>query len=245
MGINRVIIVDDEPITRMDLADILQEAGYQLSGSASDGFDAIELCREVHPDVVLMDVKMPVFDGLSAAETILGEDLAGCVVLLTAFSDQEMIRRASEIGVTGYLVKPIQEKSLLTTIEVALAQSNRLRESRIREQDAKRQIQEDRQIHKAQQLLAVKMGIAQDEAYRLMRKTAMDKRISLAALAQQIIRQENAGHETMEAAKKQLMAQRGMSEGHAYRYIMAYSKRCGCSPHRAARLLLDQLSAEV
>ena len=96
-----VIIADDEPITRMDLCDMVQELGFQVLGQAADGFDAIELCRETHPDVVLMDVKMPIFDGLTASETILSEDLAGCVVLLTAFSDREIISRATAAGVTG------------------------------------------------------------------------------------------------------------------------------------------------
>lgn len=100
-----VLIVDDEPITRMDLSDMLRELGFGVAGEAADGFDAMELCRLKRPDVVLMDVKMPIFDGLSASETILAEELAGCVVLLTAFSDPEIIRRAGAAGVTGYLVK--------------------------------------------------------------------------------------------------------------------------------------------
>ena len=125
-----VLIVDDEPITRMDLSDMLRELGFGVAGEAADGFDAMELCRLKRPDVVLMDVKMPIFDGLSASETILAEELAGCVVLLTAFSDPEIIRRAGAAGVTGYLVKPVDQKSLLPTIEVALAQSLRRSASR-------------------------------------------------------------------------------------------------------------------
>ncbi|MEG2074767.1 MAG: response regulator, partial [Angelakisella sp.] len=117
------IVVDDEPITRMDLSDMLREQGFSVVGEASDGFDAIELCRSLSPDVVLMDIRMPVFDGLSASETILSEELAGCVVLLTAFSSKELVERANQIGVTGYLVKPVEERLLLPTIEVALAQS--------------------------------------------------------------------------------------------------------------------------
>ena len=97
--------VDDEPITRLDLVQMLEEMGFEVAGDAADGFDAIELCRLHHPDVVLMDIKMPVFDGLTASETIISEDLGGCVVLLTAFRDRELIDRASAIGVTGYLVK--------------------------------------------------------------------------------------------------------------------------------------------
>lgn len=96
-----VVIVDDEPITRMDLADMLQEIGFSVAGQAADGFDAIELCRALHPDVVLMDVRMPVFDGLTATETILEEDLAGCVILLTAFSDGTSLTGPARPGLQG------------------------------------------------------------------------------------------------------------------------------------------------
>lgn len=145
-----VIIADDEPITRMDLADMLTELDFQVVGQAGDGFDAVELCRAKRPDVVLMDMKMPVFDGLTAAETILQEDLAGCVVLLTAFNDEPLIRRASEAGVSGYLVKPVAQSSLLPAIEVALAQSQRMRQAEATQQ----KMQEERRIRKAQQYLA-------------------------------------------------------------------------------------------
>ena len=100
-------VLDDEPLTRMDLRDMLTEQGFDVVGEAADGFDAVELCREKHPDVVLMDVKMPVFDGLTASETILTENLADCVVQLTAFSDGGIVESAGQAGVTGYLVKPI------------------------------------------------------------------------------------------------------------------------------------------
>ena len=96
-----VAVIDDEPITRMDIAGMLKDLGYSVVGEAGDGFDAVALCRAKHPDVVLMDVKMPVFDGLSASKVILDEDLAGSVVLLTAFSDEEIVKKAGEIGVSG------------------------------------------------------------------------------------------------------------------------------------------------
>jgi len=238
-----VIIADDEPITRMDLCDMVQELGFQVMGQAADGFDAIELCRETHPDVVLMDVKMPIFDGLTASETILSEDLAGCVVLLTAFSDREIISRATAAGITGYLVKPIDQKSLLPTIEVALAQRQSLQKSRQETQQAQQRLQDDRAIHKAQQLLARQQGCSETEAYRIMRKTAMDKRITLSALAQHIL-QQAARQDEVAQVKEFLMEKKGMSDQRAYQYISTYAKRNGCSVEQAAKQLKLQFVSE-
>ena len=185
-----VAVAEDEPITRMDICAMLEDLGFKVAGEASDGFDAIELCRRVRPDIVLMDAKMPVFDGLSAAETICREELAGCVVMLTAFSDEKIVTRAAEAGVTGYLVKPIDRTKLLPTIEVAYAQSLRLRQSRQEAEKAKQSLREDREIHKAQKLLAQKQHCSDTEAYEKMRRLAMDKRVSVYTIARAVLEQE-------------------------------------------------------
>ena len=240
---NTVVIVDDEPITRMDLSDMLRELGFTVAGEAADGFDAIELCRSLRPDVVLMDVRMPVFDGLTATETILEEDLAGCVILLTAFSDREIIDRASRAGVTGYLVKPIDQHSLLPTLQVALAPSQRLRQSRQEAQAAQRRVREERQIHKAQQLLAQSQGCSEAEAYRRMRKTAMDKRVTVAALAQRILDQAARGSD-VEPVKALLMARKNMTDQRAYLYITTYAKAHNLTTEQAAKALRAVLTKE-
>lgn len=240
----RVIIVDDEPITRMDLSDMLRELGFDVAGEAADGFDAIELCREKNPDVVLMDVKMPVFDGLTASETILSEDLARCVVLLTAFSDRDIIARASKAGVTGYLLKPIDQRSLLPTIEVAYEQSCRLLEARREASEAQQRIREDRMIHKAQLHLAKTQGCSESEAYRQMRKLAMDKRLSMAVLAQRILEQASRTDE-VEAAKALMTKLRGIPGDKAYRKIVSLAKVRGCTTEEAARQIRLELSREV
>ncbi len=183
------VIVDDEPVTRMDLADMLEEAGFRVAGEAGDGFDAVELCEEKRPDVVLMDVKMPVFDGLTAAETILSRELAGCVVLLTAFQDREIVERAGRIGVTGYLAKPIDPRCLLPTLELALAQSERLQGSREQTRLVRQQMEDDRLVHRAQRAMARRMGCTEEEAYHKMRRMAMDKRVTVASLAQRLLEQ--------------------------------------------------------
>ena len=239
-----VIIVDDEPITRMDLSDMLREQGFDVIGEAADGFDAIEICRARHPDVVLMDVKMPVFDGLTASETILSEDLARCVVLLTAFSDRDIIARAGKAGVTGYLIKPIDHRSLLPTIEVAYQQSCRLWEARKEAREAQQRIREERIIHKAQQHLAKIQGCSETDAYRQMRKTAMDKRLSVAALAQHILEQASRT-DNIAAAKALLMERMRISDEKAYRRIVSLARVWGCSVEEAARQLRMELSGEA
>lgn len=190
VGMRTVAVAEDEPITRMDICAMLEDLGFSIAGEASDGFDAIELCRRTRPDIALLDVKMPVFDGLTAAETICRENLATCVVMLTAFSDENIVARAAEAGVTGYLVKPVDGSKLLPTIEVAYAQSLRLRQSRDEAEKAQQQIREDRDIHRAQKLFAQKQGCTDTEAYERMRKMAMDKRISLYTIAKAVLEQE-------------------------------------------------------
>ncbi|MBR3719717.1 MAG: response regulator [Firmicutes bacterium] len=185
-----VAVIDDEPITRMDIAGMLKDLGYSVAGEAGDGFDAVALCRAKHPDVVLMDVKMPVFDGLSASKVILDEDLAGSVVLLTAFSDEEIVEKASRIGVSGYLVKPVEQQRLRPVIEVAVAQSRRLRESKKETEDANRRLEESKLIARAQSLYAKKEGLSESESYQVLRKTAMDKRLPLAVIAKAYLEQE-------------------------------------------------------
>lgn len=186
-----VVVAEDEPITRMDICAMLEDLGFSIAGEASDGVDAIELCRRTKPDVILMDVKMPVFDGLAAAETICREDLAGCVVMLTAFDDEEIVARAANAGVTGYLVKPIDRSKLLPTIEVAFAQSCRLRESRQAVGEAQQKLRENRTIHKAQRIFARQQHCTDTEAYEKMRKLAMNKRVTLHTIACALLQQED------------------------------------------------------
>ena len=229
-------VLDDEPLTRMDLRDMLTEQGFDVVGEAADGFDAVELCREKHPDVVLMDVKMPVFDGLTASETILTENLADCVVLLTAFSDGGIVERAGQAGVTGYLVKPIDQKSLTPTIEVALAQGRRLRRARQEAEEAQEKIRRERQIYKAQQIVARREQRSEAEAYRRLRRMAMDKRLSMADLAARIVSQ-TAGEDPVAAAKTVLMSSRHISENRAYRVITDYARTHGITVEDAAARL--------
>ena len=236
----RVVVVDDEPITRMDIAGMLMEIGLQVVGEAGDGFDAIEVCRREKPDVVLLDVRMPVFDGFSAAETIIEEELAGCVILLTAYSDRESIERAKETGVMGYLVKPVEQRLLLPTIEVAVAQGARLRRSKEEAARSRQELSDSRLIQRAQGVLAKQENISESEAYQLLRRLSMDKRVSVAVLAQAILEQEGSRND-INYVKRKLVKEKGITEDAAYKRIADKAKQMGCSKELAAKKLREEL----
>lgn len=233
---NRVVIVDDEPITRMDLAGMLEEIGYQVVGEAGDGFDAVEVCRAQRPDLVLLDVRMPVFDGFGAAETIIKEETAGCVVFLTAYNDRESIERAKEIGVAGYLVKPVEQRLLLPTLEVALAQSERLRQSREETARSRQELTESRLIQRAQSVLARRENISESDAYQTLRRLSMEKRTSMAALAKALLEQEEQ-QDVMSRAKRKLMHEQRLTEEEAYRKIVQLAKDARCTKEEMAEKL--------
>lgn len=234
-----VVVVDDEPITRMDLIQMLQELGLEVKGSASDGFDAIELCRKTKPDVVLMDIKMPIFDGLSASETILEEGLAGCVVLLTAFGDKEFLVRAGRIGITGYLVKPIEERLLLPTIEIAIAQGERVRLEKSEKAKLKQQLSETKLIDRAKILLSKQQNITEAQAYRDLQKLSMEKRIPMAVVAEAFLSQNDSGH-LVNKAKAILIQKECLTEAAAFRKVCEFSKEKGLSMDQAAREICDR-----
>ncbi len=236
-----VVIADDEPVVRMDLRDMMEELGFFVAGEAEDGFEAIELCRKSNPDIVLMDIRMPFFDGLSASKTITSENLCQCVVLLTAYSDKEMIADAAEAGVSGYLVKPVTKEMLLPAIEVALAQSRRLQAERKRAEEAESKVADDRIIRKAQRLIAEREGCDESTAYRKIRSYAMDKRMTVAALAARIVEQQKTVSKT--DSIKQYLMKRGMSEDRAFRYITEFGKQHQCSAEEAARMIYRNISS--
>lgn len=183
----RIVIADDEPITRMDLREIFEDAGYDVVGEASDGFDAIELCKKHRPDLVLMDIKMPLLDGLKASKIINNEDIAGCIVLLTAYSGKEFIDEAKSSGVMGYVVKPIDENSLLPTVEIALSRQNEIQKIKEDAKKSKEQLDTRKKIDRAKGILMKKNGLSEDSSYNFIRKLSMDKRCSMKDIAEIII----------------------------------------------------------
>ncbi len=189
----KVVIADDEPITRMDLKEILEDSGYEVVGEASDGFDAVELCRRYSPDLVLMDIKMPLLDGLNASKIIQEENLADCIVLLTAYSGPEFIEKAKKIGAMGYIVKPVDEKSLIPTLEVAIAKGKEFKKIKTDIEKVNQKLEERKVIEKAKGILMNRDNISEQDAYNTLRKLSMDKRCSMRSIAEAIILSSNEG----------------------------------------------------
>ncbi|MDO4544800.1 MAG: response regulator [Bacillota bacterium] len=183
----KILIADDEAITRFDIKEQLEDAGYQVVGEAADGFDAIELCRKHRPDLLLLDIKMPLLDGLSAARIIKEENLCHCIIMTTAYSDRDFVEKAGEYGVMGYLVKPMDNSTLIPTIEVALKRSGEIhrlqQESKMKDQ----RLEDQKLIARAKGFLMEDSHMTEREAYDYMRKFSMDKRKSMREVAELVI----------------------------------------------------------
>lgn len=219
----KIVVADDEPIIRMDLCQMLEELGHIVLGQAADGFDALECCRSLRPDLVFLDIRMPVFDGLSAAKAILEEQTAGGVIILTAFLDDELISRAAGAGVSGYLVKPIEQRMLQPTIQVALAQARRMALANQTMREARQQLQQWKAVERAKGLLAAREGISEGEAYRRLQKLAMDKQRTLLQIAEFVV--DQYGPKRVQRAKARLMAAYGWPEKKAYQAIRSYASQ--------------------
>ncbi len=234
----KAIVVDDEPITRLDLSQMLEELDYTVIGAVRDGFDAIELCQRTQPDVVLMDVNMPVFDGLGAAEKIISEQLAGCVIIVSGYSDQANISRAAQAGVAGWIVKPVEKRQLLPVLEIALADTARVADLRQEKHLLEQKLADVKLIDRAKALLAEQRGIAESEAYRQMQVLAMEKRSSLPAIAKRIV-ESGSDRETVNKAKAMLMRQKGINESAAYKMLTSMASAGGIALVAAAREVLS------
>ena len=190
----RVVIADDDVITRLDIREALEFQGYEVVGEAADGIDAVELCADLKPDVVLLDVKMPVMDGLTAAKIIggAGNDIA--IIMLTAYNDKQFVDKAGEFGALGYLVKPVDEKSLTPTIEIAVKRLKEFREIKKTVEGQEKKLEERKIIEKAKGILIQNNSISEDEAYKYLRTISMNKRKTIVEVAKIIIETESILH---------------------------------------------------
>ena len=186
MSKTRIIIADDESIIRMDLKEMLSGLGYLVVGEAGDGQSAVNIAREMRPDLIIMDIKMPGLDGIGAAK-ILTEEKIAPVLFLTAFSQKELVDGAKEAGVVAYLVKPFRESELVPAIEVALA---RFSEFRVLEQqvgDLKDALETRKLVDRAKGLLMDTQSLTEAEAFRKIQKMSMNTRKSMREIAEAII----------------------------------------------------------
>lgn len=188
----RVIIADDESVICMDLKEMLGNLGYLVVGETGDGRSAVNLARELRPDVVLMDVKMPDMDGIEAAKVLTEEHIAP-VVLLTAFSQRDLVDRAKQAGVVGYLVKPIQEADLAPAIEIALARFGEFRELEKEVDNLQDQLETRKLVDRAKGILMDSQGLTEAAAFRRIQKMSMNTRKSMREIAQAIILTHEAG----------------------------------------------------
>ena len=181
-----VVIAEDEVLIRMDLAEMLAEEGYDVVGQAGDGARAIELAEELRPDLVILDVKMPVLDGISAAESIARQRIAP-VIVLTAFSQRELVERARDAGAMAYLVKPFSQSDLVPAIEMALSRFAELRAVESEVADLKDQLETRKVVDRAKGVLQEQLSLTEPEAFRWIQKTAMDLRLSMRQVAEGVI----------------------------------------------------------
>lgn len=182
-----VVVIDDEPITRMDLKEILESKGCKVLGEAGDGFDAIELCRKNKPDVVLLDIKMPLLDGISASKVIHEEGLAETIILLTAYNEEEFIEGAKKSGVGGYLVKPIDEKSLIPNIELAVTRSREMNKLQQDLKEVSERLENRKIIEKAKGIIMRQYEISEQDAYDYIRNLSKKKEISMKRVSEIIL----------------------------------------------------------
>jgi len=183
----RIVVAEDESLIRMDIVETLKDQGFDVVGEAGNGIRAIELAKELAPDLMVMDIKMPDLDGLSAAEQIA--ELKIPVVFLTAFNQQELVARATEVGAMAFLVKPFSPDDLLPAIEVAISRHQQLMQLEAEVSDLSERLETRKLVERAKGVLGVQMGLSEPEAFRWIQKAAMDRRIGMVEVAKTILEQ--------------------------------------------------------
>jgi two-component system, response regulator PdtaR len=182
----RVLIAEDEALIRLDLAEMLKEEGYEVVGQAGDGQEAVELAESLRPDLVIMDVKMPRRDGIDAAAEIASKRIAP-IVVLTAFSQRELVERAREAGAMAYLVKPFSATDLVPAIEVAVSRFSEITELEREVASLSERLETRKLVERAKGLLQSKQGMTEPEAFRWIQRAAMDRRTTMKRVAEVVL----------------------------------------------------------
>jgi response regulator NasT len=182
----RVVIAEDEALIRLDLKEMLEEEGYQVAGEAADGERAVELAEQLRPDLVILDVKMPVLDGISAAERIAAGHICP-VVILTAFSQRELVERARDAGAMAYLVKPFTKSDLVPTIEIAVSRFQEIATLGAEVGTLRGRLELRKVLDRAKGRLQADRGMSEPEAFRWIQKTSMNRRVPMRTVAEEIL----------------------------------------------------------
>ncbi len=182
------VVAEDESLIRMDIVETLTEAGFEVLAAVGDGASAIEKTRELRPDIVILDVKMPQTDGVTAAEKIGAENLAP-VVMLTAFSQSELVERARDAGAMAYVVKPFTPADLLPAVEIAMSRFAQIAQLEHEIQDLGERFETRKRVDRAKGLLQSNMGLTEPEAFRWIQKTSMDRRLTMREVADAVVDQ--------------------------------------------------------
>jgi len=181
-----VLVAEDEALIRLDIVEMLRENGFNVVAEAGNGEEAVQLAEQHRPDLVVMDIKMPVLDGISAAERIVGAKIAP-VVLLTAFSQRELVERARDAGAMAYVVKPFTAADLVPALEIAASRHSELAALEAEVADLAERFETRKRIDRAKGELMKRLGLSEPEAFRWIQKTSMDRRMSMQAVAQAVI----------------------------------------------------------
>ncbi|MDO5671849.1 MAG: response regulator [Actinomycetaceae bacterium] len=184
----RVIVAEDEALIRLDIVETLKDAGYDVVAEVADGEAAVEKALELEPDLMVMDIKMPVMDGITAAERVLKE-LSCAVVMLTAFSQKELVERARDAGAMAYVVKPFTPNDLLPAVEIALSRHQEILSLEDEISDLSERFETRKVVDRAKGLLMEKMGLTEPDSFRWIQKTSMDRRLSMREVADAVIDQ--------------------------------------------------------
>ncbi|HXG25152.1 MAG TPA: response regulator [Chthonomonadales bacterium] len=182
----RIVIADDEPIIRLDLKQMLETVGYEVVSEVGNGLKAVEAARTLRPDVVILDIKMPEMDGIDAAKIITEEKIAP-TVLLTAYSQIDLVNRAKEAGVFSYLVKPFRETDLLPSIEIAISRWQEFQEMEKQARDLEDKLETRKSVDRAKGILMDQYGLKEQEAFRRIQVQSMNTRKSMREIAEAII----------------------------------------------------------
>ncbi|MGE9807707.1 MULTISPECIES: ANTAR domain-containing response regulator [unclassified Janibacter] len=185
-GRKRIVVAEDEALIRLDLAEMLEDHGYEVVGQASDGEQAVAMATSLSPDLVIMDVKMPVMDGLTAAEQIGSQRLCP-VVMLTAFSQTELVERARDAGVMAYIVKPFTAADVTPAIDIALSRWSEVQALEAEVADLGERLETRKAVERAKGVLMKKLKITEAEAFRWIQKTAMDRRLGMKEVADAVV----------------------------------------------------------